>query len=191
MKHPGAHIEAILFAAAEPMTVRKLAGLLEISKEEVKKGMQELANRLNTEDSGLRLVVNIDTAELVTSAETSEGVKIALKQEVQGELTKPSLEALTILAYRGPMTRPELEQIRGVQSSMILRNLMMRGLVEMKEETRLGQPLYAVTVEFLKHLGVANQNALPDFKALNEHAAIADVLADLENATSPEEKQSS
>jgi segregation and condensation protein B len=110
-------------------------------------------------------------------------VKKAVKHDVEGELTKPSLEALTILAYRGPMTRPELEQIRGVQSSMILRNLMMRGLVEMKEESRLGQPVYTVTLDFLKHLGIAKQSDLPRFETLSAHAAIEDVLSDLESSS--------
>ncbi len=180
MNHLDAHIEAILFATAEPTTKRKLARLLGVANEKVAEAVQRLGERLNTEDSGLRLIVSGEKIELVTSSEVSESVKKALKQDVQGELTKPSLEALTILAYRGPMTRPELEQIRGVQSSMILRNLMMRGLVEMKEETRLGQPLYAVTVEFLKHLGITSQKDLPDFENLSKHAAIEDVLADLE-----------
>jgi len=180
MKHLEAHIQAVLFATAEPMTVRKLKNILEATKEEVEAGIEVLANRLNDEASGLRLIVKEEQVELVTAADSSEFVKKALKFDVEGELTKPSLEALTILAYRGPMTRPELEQIRGVQSSMILRNLMMRGLVEQKEEARLGQPLYAVTVDFLKHLGVTSQAELPDFESLSKHAAIEDVLADLE-----------
>ena len=193
MNHIEAHIEAILFATAEPTTVRRLMNVLNASKEEAEAGIEALRSRLNTETSGLRLIVNEDKIELVTSSETSETVKKALKQDVQGELTKPSLEALTILAYRGPMTRPELEQIRGVQSSMILRNLMMRGLVEMKDDTRLGQPLYAVTVEFLKHLGISNPSDLPDFDSLSKHAAIQDVLSDLEpskEAASPQESGS-
>ncbi len=188
MNHTSAHIEAILFATAEPMSARKLVNILDVTKEEVENGIEILANRLKTDESGLRLIVSGDEIELVTSPETSSWVKKALKQDIQGELTKPSLEALTILAYRGPMTRPELEQIRGVQSSMILRNLMMRGLVEMKEEGRLGQHVYAVTVEFLKHLGISNTNELPDFKELSEHAAISDVLSDLEISSIHEEQ---
>ena len=81
-------------------------------------------------------------------------------------VSRPSLEALAVLAYRGPLTRPELEQIRGVQSSMILRNLMIRGLVEMKEDLRLGQPVYRVTVDFLKHIGADRVESLPDFEKL-------------------------
>lgn len=180
MSNLEAQIEAILFATAEPMTIRKLGSILGAKKNVIESAAKSLAHRLDDETSGLRLIVKEEKIELVTSPETSDFVRKALKQDVQGELTKPSLEALTILAYRGPMTRPELEQIRGVQSSMILRNLMMRGLVETKDETRLGQPLYAVTVDFLKHIGIAKQEDLPDFQKLSQHAAIEDVLADLE-----------
>ena len=187
MNQLGAKSEAILFATDEPMTVRKLASLLDAKKEEVEQAVQSIAERLQNDASGLRLLVKEEKVELVTSPETSEVVKKALKQDVQGELTRPSLEALTILSYRGPMTRPELEQIRGVQSSMILRNLMMRGLVEMKDDTRLGQPLYSVTLDFLKHLGITKQEDLPDFEKLSQHAAIEDVLSDLEEKEKPEE----
>lgn len=189
MKNIEAHIEAILFATAEPMTVRKLANIVGASKEDVEQGAKTLAERLENETSGIRLILKDEKAELVTASELSETVRKALKQDVEGELTKPSLEALTILAYRGPMTRPELEQIRGVQSSMILRNLMMRGLVEMKDDTRLGQPLYAVTVEFLKHVGLSKQEDLPEFEQLSHHAAIADVLSDLEAADQPQDEE--
>ena len=122
--------------------------------------------------------------ELVTRPELAEVVKQVAKVDMQGELTRPSLETLTILAYRGPLTRPELEQIRGVQSSMILRNLMLRGLVEEKEDMRLGQPMYAVTFDFLNHLGLSSIQALPEYEQLRGHAAVADILTQLEQ-TSP------
>lgn len=185
MTHLDAQIEAILFAIAEPITVRKLAILIEVSKEAVEEAVALLKQRLDEPTSGLRLIVAGEKIELVTSPEVSDVVKRALKQEVIGELTKPSLEALTILAYRGPMTRAELEQIRGVQSTMILRNLMTRGLVEVTEDKIFDQPLYTVSVELLKHLGVTSQKELPDFETLSQHVAIQDVLADLE----PQKKQ--
>jgi len=185
MTHLDAQIEAILFAMAEATTMRKLATLLQVPKDAVEEAVSLLKQRLDNLSSGLRLIISEEKIELVTSPEVSGVVKRALKQEAVGELTKPSLEALTILAYRGPMTRPELEQIRGVQSTMILRNLMMRGLVEMTENKRFDQPIYTVSVEFLKHLGVTSQKELPDFEKLSQHATIQDVLADLE----PKKKQ--
>jgi len=135
---------------------------------------------LDEAESGVMLQKNGSEYELVTRPEVAEVVSQVVKAEAQGELSRPSLEALTILAYRGPLTRPELEQVRGVQSSMILRNLMIRGLVEEHEDVRLGQPTYAVTFAFLNHLGVASIESLPDYEVLRGHSAVSDVLAQLE-----------
>jgi segregation and condensation protein B len=171
-------IEATLFAAARPMTLRKLAELAKAEAEDVKKAVADLAERLD-EGSGLMLQNYGNEVELVTKPEAAEIVKTVVKDDEQGELTRASLEALTILAYRGSMTRPELEQIRGVQSSLILRNLMIRGLVEQKEDERLGQPTYAITFDFLKHLGLKSVTDLPDYQALRGHTAIVDMLNQL------------
>jgi segregation and condensation protein B len=122
---------------------------------------------------------------LVTLPEAADDIRAVLKAEVRAELSRPSLEALAILAYRGPLTRPELEQIRGVQSSLILRNLLLRGLIEMKSEVRLGQPVYGVTADFLKYLGLASLEELPDFAMLHQHPVVQQVLQELEAPTQP------
>ncbi|MBI4139222.1 SMC-Scp complex subunit ScpB [Candidatus Uhrbacteria bacterium] len=175
-----ATIEALLFAAAKPCAVKRLAELTGKDADDVKKALATLEERLEEADSGLMLIRHGHEAELVTRPEASAIVSLLLKAEAYGELTRPSLEALTILAYRGPLTRPELEQIRGVQSSLILRNLMMRGLVEEREEMRLGQPKYAVTVDFLRALGLSSVEELADYEELRGHATVVDVLSQLE-----------
>ena len=171
-------LEAILFVAAKPITVKKLSDVCEAKPKEVEQSLAELAEILA--DRGIMLQHNGQEYELVSHPDAAEFVKKVVKDEEQGELTRASLEALTILAYRGPMTRPELEQIRGVQSAMILRNLMIRGLVEQKDDQRLGQPTYAVTFEFVKHLGLQSTQDLPDYEQLRGHAAIADILEQLD-----------
>lgn len=185
-------IEAILFAAGKPLTVRKLAELNDVKTDEVEDALEMLKERLQA-GSGLMLQEYGKEFELVTQPEAANVVKQVVKDEEQGELTRASLEALTILAYRGPMTRPELEQIRGIQSALILRNLMIRGLVEQKDDERLGQPTYAVTFDFLKHLGLATVKDLPDYESLRGNAAISDMLDRLnakpENETDKESKQ--
>lgn len=173
-------LEAILFAAAKPFSIKRLAELTGASAEEVKEGIAHLVASLEEQESGLMLQEHGNDVELVSRPEAAELVRQVVAIEASGELTRPSLETLTILAYRGPMTRPELEQVRGVQSSLILRNLIMRGLVEEKEDARLGQPTYAVTFEFLNALGLPSVDALPEYETLRGHAAIQDVLADLE-----------
>lgn len=181
-------IEAILFAAGRPHTARKLAELTETKAEEVEEAIETLKSRLE-EGSGLMLQEYGKEYELVTRPEAAEMVKKVIKDEEQGELTRASLEALTILAYRGPMTRPELEQVRGIQSALILRNLMIRGLVEQKEDERLGQPTYAVTFDFLNHLGLSSVKALPDYEALRGNAAISDMLDRLNTKPEADNKE--
>ncbi|MDD5726218.1 MAG: SMC-Scp complex subunit ScpB [Patescibacteria group bacterium] len=181
-------IEAILFAAGKPLTARKLAELMDVKIDEVEEALEALKERLQ-EGSGLMLQEYGKELELVTKPEAAEVVKKVIKDEEQAELTRASLEALTILAYRGPMTRPELEQIRGIQSSLILRNLMIRGLVEQKDDERLGQPTYAVTFDFMNHLGLSSVKDLPDYEVLRGNAAISDVLDHLNQAEDKSDKE--
>ncbi len=170
-------IEAILFACGKPLSERKLAELTGKSVEDVEMALNSLQENLS--GRGIILQRYEKEVSLVSDPEVAEFVSKVVKDEEQGELTRAALEALTILAYRGPMTRPELEQIRGVQSSMILRNLMIRGLVEQKEDMRLGQATYAVTFEFLNHLGLKSIEDLPEYQELRGHAAISDMLEQL------------
>lgn len=180
MNDLSAVIEALLFASAQPMSAKRLADLTKSGKSDVLNACKDLQGRLETSGSGIMLVLHGEEAELVTRPEMAELVRGVLKAETQGELSKPSMEALAILAYRGPMTRPELEQIRGVQSALILRNLMLRGLVSMREEAKLGQPMYEVTMDFYKHLGMSKPEELPDYQTLRGHSAVSQALAELE-----------
>lgn len=174
------NIEAILFASAKPYTMARLAQMLDVAMEDVQMALQALTERLDASGSALQLQKNGQEFELTTRPDCADAVAKAVQVEAQAELSRPALEALTILAYRGPLTRPELEQIRGVQSSIILRNLLLRGLIEQKEDSRLGQPVYAVTFDFLNHLGLSGVEALPDFEQLRSHTSVQDVLKQLE-----------
>ncbi|MDO8617410.1 MAG: SMC-Scp complex subunit ScpB [Candidatus Uhrbacteria bacterium] len=177
-----AKIEAILFTAARAFSFKRLAELCEVDQTEIKSAAQALHDRLEKSGSALQLTMHGQEIELVTRPEVADVVRATVKDETQGELTRPSLEALAVLAYRGPMTRPELEQIRGVQCSLILRNLMTRGLVEMREDSRLGQPLYSVSLDFLKHLGADRVESLPDFESLHANSTVEQALAELQEA---------
>jgi segregation and condensation protein B len=172
-------IEAVLFATAQPMSVKKLGEAVSRDVKDVEEALKTLESRLQESGSGTMLVRSGQMAELVTSPDAAGVVRAVLKQETYGELSKPSLETLAILAYRGPLTRPEIEQIRGVQSSLILRNLLLRGLIEQREDARLGQPMYAVTVAFYKHLGLSGAPELPDYETLRGHSAVEQALKEL------------
>ncbi len=180
-------IEAVLFAAAKPFPIKRLAEVTQTQAPDVEAALKVLAERLDSSQSAIMLQKNGHEYELVTRPDAADAVALVVTEEAQGELSRAALEALTILAYRGPMTRAELEQIRGVHSSIILRNLMLRGLIEQKEEDRLGQPVFAVTFEFLNHLGVKGVEELPEYSDLRGHAVITDMLAQLEVATTKTE----
>jgi segregation and condensation protein B len=171
-------LEAILFAGAKPFSVKRLAEIADAPSKDVEAGLKALDERLD--GSGVMLERSGNETQIVTRPEFAEDVKNVVREDVTGELTHASLEALTILAYRGPLTRPELEQIRGVHSSVILRNLMIRGLVEEKEDKRLGQSIYTVTFDFIRHLGLKSLEDLPKYEELRGHENVVDVLEDLE-----------
>jgi segregation and condensation protein B len=170
----------VLFAGAKPFSAKRLAEVSQAEAKDVSDALKVLGERLDASESGIMLQKNGNDYELVTRPDAAAAIAQVVSEEAQGELSRAALEALTILAYRGPMTRAEIEQIRGVHSSIILRNLMLRGLVEQKDEDRLGQPVYAVTFEFLNHLGVKGADELPEYAELRGHAVLTDMLAQLE-----------
>ncbi|MFH1047590.1 MAG: SMC-Scp complex subunit ScpB [Patescibacteria group bacterium] len=191
-----AKIESILFVTNRPLSLSKLAEICDVKKkDEVMQAVEELANDYAARESGVRLLRHGDNVQMATAGETADLVREYLKDETTGELTKPSLETLTIVAYRGPLTKSELEQVRGVNCSLILRNLMMRGLVECEGEH--GNPLtkYQVTMDFLRFLGLSSVEELPDYAKLrsNENVvrAIEGAIGNVVSEEKPVEKSTS
>ncbi|MBI4435564.1 SMC-Scp complex subunit ScpB [Candidatus Uhrbacteria bacterium] len=177
-------IEAVLFAAAKPIKLSDLRKHLDLSEEIVCEAVDDIAKRLNVETSGVHLMEQNGAVQLVSNASVGEDVAKFLKKEASGPLTRPSLETLTIIAYRGPITKPEIEVIRGVNCSLILRNLLIRGFIlEEQDKTRL-QPVYTVSHEFLQALGVNRLDALPDYEAFRHNDKIDELLS-----REPEETQ--
>lgn len=158
-------IESMLFVAAEPLSFKKLASLLNVSIDEVAEAATGLAESRNVDHSGIHVVVHDKTIELVSNPGFAEIISPLVKQSLPADLTAPQLETLTIVAYRGPLTRLEIEQIRGVNCQVILRNLLVRGLIEEREGDLV--PLYQVTLLFLKTLGVRSLEELPNYEAFH------------------------
>jgi len=182
-----AKIESILFVTNRPLSMTKLAQICGVKKkDDVVKAVDELASDYAERESGIRLLRHGESVQMATAGETADLVREYLKDETTGELTKPSLETLTIVAYRGPLTKAELEQVRGVNCSLILRNLMMRGLVEPLGEH--GNPLteYRVTMDFLRFLGVSSVEELPNYGKLRSNE---NVVRALENEQEQAEKK--
>lgn len=175
-------LESILFIAGKPLSFKKLAGLTESKVKEVEEAIEILKEKYNQEGSGLQIMQDGREAQFMTNPQNSALVKEYVKDETTGELTRPSLEALTIIAYRGPVTKPELEQIRGVNCSLILRNLMMRGLIKAEEDKTRADTVYSVTFDFLKFLGINEPSELPDYEKLRANNLLDQLLNETRQA---------
>ena len=161
------NLEALLFISHKPLSVKELAKAIDVTIEEVTTSLLELEKEYSERNGGIQLLKIEDKFQFSTAGSCAEAVNKFLKIEMTGELTRPSLETLTVIAYRGPISKNELELIRGVNCSMILRNLLMRGLIEAHEDTQKDITYYQITFDFLKYLGLSEAKDLPDFEKLN------------------------
>lgn len=152
-------IEGVLFYKATPMKKSALCKLFECSDEELNNALSSLKKRL--EGGATRLLEVNNDVELVTMPELDEFIESIRKDEMKRDIGKAGAETLAIILYRGPLARAEIDRIRGVNSSFILRNLMVRGLVE--KDTATKQVLYKSTPTLMAHLGVTEKTALPEF----------------------------
>lgn len=155
-------LESILFLKGEPASINWLAKTLDKKEEEINIALEELSNQL--ENRGVRLVRNGDSVVLATAPESAEILKNIVQLEFDSELSKASLETLSIIIYKNTASRAEIDYIRGVNSSFILRNLLVRGLIE-RENQRGEDRSYAYKSSFslLEHLGVKSLEELPDY----------------------------
>ncbi len=163
-----ASLEAILFIYGEPVKIKKLAEILEVDEKKVRESLLVLAEDLKAANRGLNLMILEDKATLTTKPELQEAVRKVVKEELDSDLSPASLETLAIIAYLAPVPRAQIDYIRGVNSSFILRNLLVRGLIQKEnEKDKSGSALYTVTFDFWKYLGLNSQSELPDFLKFN------------------------
>ena len=130
MNNLKSQLEALLFVAAKPLQLKDMATLAGAKADETKLALEELTADCERENRGVRVVKQATAYQLVTAPDQAALVKEFIKDETMGELSRPSLEALTIIAYRGPISKLDLDRIRGVNCALILRNLLMHGLIE-------------------------------------------------------------
>lgn len=159
-------IESLLFVAQKPLSIKKVSELCDVDQRAVRDTLDALALRYAKSACGIVLMRQDDHVEFATNPDNTDVIAVYTKEEATGELTRAGLEALTVVAYRGPITKNELEQIRGVNCTVVLRNLMMRGLIESAGEEK-GEMRYSVSFDFLRHLGVVRVEDLPDYATLN------------------------
>lgn len=176
MSSLSSQLESILFVASKPLGVKKISKVLNCPNEQAAALLNELTKKYNVPDSGIILLNNNEEWQLVSSPDNREAAENFLKAEITGELTRPQLETLTVISYVGPITKPELEQIRGVNCSLILRNLMMRQLVKESENVNGLLPAYEVTMDYLRHLGINSLSELPSYQELHRHEYVTPLL---------------
>lgn len=164
-----AALEALLFVSAASLSISRLAKVLESPEEEVRDEIRRLRARYLSEGSGLRLIEIGDEVQLGTSPEIYGFVAKLVKEEFSEDLTPASLETLAIVVYRGPIPRAEIDFIRGVNSSYILRTLLIRGLVSREADPRRSNIwLYKPSFELLQLLGITSPAELPEFENLSK-----------------------
>jgi len=163
--HIIARIEAILFVAAGPISTSQLVTTLDVPLRVIDNNLEALERRLASESQphGLRLQRHHGRVQLTTSPDMAIYVERFLGLETSNKLSRAALETLAIVAYQQPVTRPEIDAVRGVSSDGVLKNLLSKGLVqEIGRAERPGRPiLFTTTSDFLQHFGLNSLEELP------------------------------
>ncbi|MFP3896830.1 MAG: SMC-Scp complex subunit ScpB [Anaerolineales bacterium] len=161
-------IEALLFIAKDPVSLQDLASALQADSDTVKEAIARLAR--DAEGRGVRIVQQNSHVQMVTAPEASPIIERFLGIDRSRSLSSAALETLSIIAYRQPVTRAEIEAIRGVDSSGVLRTLDGRSLIEsVGRLEQAGRPiLYGTTFEFLQYFGIDSLEELPDLPEIED-----------------------
>jgi segregation and condensation protein B len=154
-------LEAILFVAAEPVTAAQLAAALDVAPSVIERGLNELDDSLSTR--GLRLQRHAGRVQLTTAPQLAELIERFLGLDATTHLSRAALETLAIIAYQQPVTRPQIDAIRGVNSDSMLKSLLNKGLIlESGRADGPGRPiLYSTAPEFLQHFGLNSILEMP------------------------------
>ncbi len=177
------NIESLLFISSRPIDKKEIAKNMGRKINELEGIFKELIKEYNDSSRGINIVSNGQSLQMVTNPENSEYVQKFLKTEVSQELTPASLETLSIIAYCGPLTKADLEKIRGINCNIIIRHLLIKGLITEKvvnkahtkddgketieKQIDSNNNIYSVSLDFIKHLGINDVQELPDYEKLN------------------------
>ena len=153
-----AQLTTILYLSGDPVSIKTLASLLATTEETIHSVLPDLEKSLDA--IGLSLLLGKEGLSIVTQVTQAPLVEAFWKRELEGELTPASLQVLTLTAYLGSPTREEISYIRGVQSSVSIRTLTVRGLI-----TRTGEKC-TLTTDALKYLGITKVEDLPEYNKI-------------------------
>lgn len=192
-----AKIEAVLFAYGEPISVERLAKILKTEQTELESALTNLETELARQERGVVLIKNLGKIQLATKPELTPLLEDIVKQEFTEELTPAALETLSIIAYAGPISRADIEYIRGVNSSFTIRNLLLRGLIERSiDPKRANAYIYSASFDLVKRLGLVKVEDLPNYTKYKEmvkdlHEASLNQTQPKAEILTPEEPNSS
>lgn len=171
-------VEGLLFYKSAPQKKSVVMRLFGISEEELRGAILTLQDRLKT--GATRLVETDEELTLMTAPELAPVIEALRKSELKADIGKAGAETLAIILYQEPISRSEIDRIRGVNSSFILRNLLVRGLVNRIHNKTKNRFEFTISPQLLAHLGVSNKHELPDF------ARVRDTLERFEANLQPE-----
>jgi len=173
-----AQLEALLFVAPGAISIAQLATTLGITAQELELSLSELdAHYLdNSSLHGLRVQIHHGHVQLTTAPESAQVIEQFLNLEAYTRLSRAALETLAIIAYQEPVTRPQIDSIRGVNSDGVLKSLLSKGLIQdIGRAESPGRPiLYSVTTDFLQHFGLSSLSELPPLDE-DSHERIQDI----------------
>lgn len=184
-------VEALLLVSGDPVSIPRLAEVIEVSEEELEAALELLEKSYEKDNRGIFLIRKDRDVVLTSHPDSALFVERFLRSEREGALSRAALETLSIVAYRGPIGRTDIDSIRGVNSTMTLRSLLLRGLIE-----RRGNPddtrgyLYSPSIAFLETLGISNLSDLPDFEHLSKDERLSTLAADTDSSEKEENKAS-
>lgn len=171
-KNLPAIIESILFVHGEPLEVKRLAAISDASEDDVSAALKDLAKHLD--GRGLALIEAYGAWQLGSHPSSAPYVEALVKGQFGEALSRAAMETLAVIAYQGPMTRADIEHVRGVNSSFSVRALVMRGLVERADNSKDSRSmLYRASTDLLKHFGLSRMEDLPRYEELRREAARA------------------
>lgn len=174
-------IESLLFVSGEPLSIKDITNALESNIKIIKEVLDEMVLEYDNEKRGIKLISINGEYQLVTKAENGDYIQKLLKKNKRQSLSQASLESLAIIAYKQPITRVDIDEIRGVKSESAMQRLIEKDLI--KEVGRLevpGRPiLFGTTEEFLRQFGLRELNELPSLDIYNEDNSIIEEMSSI------------
>ena len=170
-------LESLLFVSGEPVKISKLAKICGVSENKVETAVEDLCKDYEEGKRGLIVIKEKNFIQLASSPSNVSFTSQLVKSEFSADPSQAALEVLSVIAYRGPVSRVQIETIRGVNCSYILRSLLLKGLVERKESKKERGYLYSVSFDFLKSLGLKSVEELPDWRELSRSDKIDKLLS--------------